>query len=96
MPASLYRHAVIPLSPDKTITQTTFSALLVPQSCVLCFPFASGEMKGIEMSLESIAPQVKKEITKLAQTLRLLEGTAVKQTKAQAQAISAHHVGLGS
>ena len=37
------------------------------------------------MSLESITQQVKAEISKLTQVLRLLEGTGVKRTKATEQ-----------
>ncbi|MGO9338173.1 MAG: hypothetical protein ACLPLR_17135 [Terriglobales bacterium] len=40
------------------------------------------------MSMESITQQVKEEISKLTQVLRLLEGTGVKQTRAQLQANS--------
>jgi ABC-type Fe3+-citrate transport system substrate-binding protein len=38
------------------------------------------------MSLESITQQVKEEISKLTQVLRLLEGTGAKQAKRQLQA----------
>ena len=42
-------------------------------SSVLCFPFASGEPRG-SMSLESIVQEIKAEIEKLNQVLRLLGG----------------------
>jgi hypothetical protein len=41
------------------------------------------------MSLESITQQVKAEISKLTQVLRLLEGTGTKTTKAPRRKMSA-------
>ena len=48
---------------------------------VLSFPFASSETRGGNMSLESIKQQIREEVAKLNQVLRLL-GSKGKQTKA--------------
>jgi hypothetical protein len=61
--------------------------------CVLCFSFASGEPTG-NISVESITQQVKAEIAKLNQVLRLLadgpkETTVTTQMGAPRQKLSA-------